>query len=72
VKGGNGQHDRTGKHPIIAAKLGLDESMKNVKNLYKTGFVSKDDFAAALRGHQGQRAIKQQKVLRGRKPLHSR
>eukprot|EP00984_Skeletonema_dohrnii_P013053 scaffold5379_cov151-Skeletonema_dohrnii-CCMP3373.AAC.3 len=28
--GGNGQHDRTGKHPIIAAKLGLDESMKNI------------------------------------------
>ena len=40
------------KHYIIAAKLGYDESLKAVKNLYKAGCVSKEDFAAALRGYQ--------------------
>ena len=44
--------DRAVKHWIIAANLGCDESLENVKNLYKAGQVSKDDFAAALRGHQ--------------------
>ena len=43
--------DRAAKHWVIAAKLGHDISLHNVKNLYKDGFVSKDDFAAALRGH---------------------
>ena len=46
-----GRVDRAAKHWIIAAKLGDDESMDNVKDLYKDGLVSKDDFAAALRGH---------------------
>eukprot|EP00986_Skeletonema_menzelii_P008926 scaffold3926_cov126-Skeletonema_menzelii.AAC.7 len=48
----NGHHDRAAKHFIIAAKLGCDESLDKVKVLYKGGHASKDDFAAALRGHQ--------------------
>ena len=48
----NGRMDRAAKHYIIAAKLGYDKSLKNVKILYKAGHVSKEDFAAALRGHQ--------------------
>ena len=48
----NGRIDRAVKHYIIAAKLGYDESLKAVKNLYKAGCVSKEDFAAALRGYQ--------------------
>ena len=48
----NGRMDRAVKHYIIAAKLGFDESLESVKDLYKAGQVSKDDFAAALRGHQ--------------------
>ena len=48
----HGSMDRATKHFIIAAKLGVDESLTHVKNLYKAGFVSKEDFAAALRGHQ--------------------
>ena len=47
----NGRTDRAVKHYIIAAKLGYDKSLKNLKNLYKAGFVSKEDFAATLRGH---------------------
>ena len=48
----NGRVDRAAKHYIIAAKLGYDESLGHVKDLYKRGLVSKEDFAAALRGHQ--------------------
>ena len=48
----DGRMDRAVKHYIIAAKLGDDDSLECVKNMYKDGHVSKDDFAAALRGHQ--------------------
>eukprot|EP00986_Skeletonema_menzelii_P020050 scaffold29968_cov131-Skeletonema_menzelii.AAC.1 len=49
---GNGRVDRAVKHYIIAAKLGDDRSLESVKDLYKAGQVSKEDFATALRGHQ--------------------
>ena len=48
----DGRVDRAVKHYIIAAKLGEDESLTRIKNLYQLGYVSKGDFAAALRGHQ--------------------
>ena len=48
----NGTCDRAVKHFIIAAKLGYDKSLETVKNLHGGGYVSKDDFAAALRGHK--------------------
>ena len=47
-----GRVDRAVKHLIIAAKLGHDKSLKSVQDLYKAGFVSKEDFNAALRGYQ--------------------
>ena len=47
----NGRLDRAVKHFTIAAKLGDDKSLENLKELYKAGYVSKEDFAAALRGH---------------------
>ena len=40
------------KHHIIGAKQGNDDSLDGVKAAYKDGFVSKDDFAAALQGHK--------------------
>jgi len=52
IENENGRPDRAVKHWIIAAKLGYDESMKTVKEGFKRGLVSKEDFAAALRGHQ--------------------
>eukprot|EP00986_Skeletonema_menzelii_P002601 scaffold709_cov142-Skeletonema_menzelii.AAC.2 len=48
----NGRVDKAVQHFIIAAKLGDDRSLENVRDLYKAGHVSKKDFAAALRGHQ--------------------
>ena len=47
-----GKIDRAARHFIIAAKLGLDMSLQRLKELHKFGFISKDDFATALRGHQ--------------------
>ena len=47
----NGKIERAVKHWIIAAKLGLDDSIQELKRCYKEGAVSKEDFAAALRTH---------------------
>jgi TPR repeat protein len=44
--------ERGMKHLIIAAKLGYDDSLNALKECYKDGIISKEDFAAALRGHQ--------------------
>jgi len=46
------RHARAVKHFIIAAKLGHDDSLRSLKDCYRKGLVSKEDFAAALRGHQ--------------------
>ena len=50
-EGSNHRYGRAGKHWIIASKLGCHMSLNEVKNLYKAGYVSKEDFAAALRGY---------------------
>ena len=47
----NKNSDRAVKHWIIAANLGEDESLKELKECYKDGLVSKEVFAVALRGH---------------------
>ncbi len=47
-----GRVDRAAKHWIIAAKLGFEKSLNSLKDLYKDGDVSKEDFNAALRGYQ--------------------
>ena len=49
----DGQLDRAIKHFIIAAKLGSDDSLAALKQLYEKEFISKEDFASALRAHQG-------------------
>eukprot|EP00985_Skeletonema_marinoi_P030769 scaffold33795_cov79-Skeletonema_marinoi.AAC.2 len=51
-EGENGRYYRAVKHFIIAAKLGHDDSVQKLKEMYKSGYVSKEDFASALRGHQ--------------------
>jgi TPR repeat protein len=52
IENENGNHERARKHWIIAANLGYDFSLGALKEGYKVGLVSKEDFAAALRGHQ--------------------
>ena len=48
----HGNFDRAVKHLVIAAKLGLDEALEEVKEGFLEGLVSKEDYEAALRGHQ--------------------
>jgi hypothetical protein len=47
-----GRSVRAAKHFIIAANLGFDVALDAVKRGFQKGHVSKDDYAAALRGHQ--------------------
>ncbi len=48
----DGRVDRAFKHWIIAAKLGYDDVLDLIKEGFMDGFVKKEDYAAALRGHQ--------------------
>jgi TPR repeat protein len=47
-----GRDERAMKHYIIAAKLGLDAALDQIKDGFKEGSVSKEDYEAALRGYQ--------------------
>jgi len=46
-----GNMDRAYKHWMISANAGYDLSMKEVQEGYKSGFVSKDDYAKTIRAH---------------------
>ena len=47
-----GNLDRAWRHWMVAAMAGDDGSLKEMKRGYAKGYVTKDDFAKALRGHQ--------------------
>ena len=47
-----GSSERALKHFIIAARLGENDSIKVLMIAFKSGLVSKDDLASALRAHQ--------------------
>ena len=48
----NGNMDRAMKHYMIAARAGFDTSLKEVGEGYKTGLVTKDEYASILRAYQ--------------------
>ena len=48
----NGDINRAMKHFMIAAKSGLEKSLKMVGEGYKGGFVTKDEYTSTLRAHQ--------------------
>ncbi len=50
--GNAGRIDIAMRHFIIAAKLGFNDALEEVKKGFQRGEVSKEDFEAALRGHQ--------------------
>jgi TPR repeat protein len=52
VEENNGRRVRAIKHWSIAAKLGNDGALQSLKDAYGKGYISKEDFASALRGHQ--------------------
>ena len=47
---GNG--DRAVRHCMISAKMGYEDSLENIKRMFKAGFATKDQYAEALRGYQ--------------------
>jgi TPR repeat protein len=47
IESRNGRVDRSVKHFTIAANLGYDESIKALKDCYRDGEISKEDFAVA-------------------------
>jgi TPR repeat protein len=52
TEGNNGMNERAAKHFIISANLGFDRALEALKEGFAKGLVGKDDYAAALRGHQ--------------------
>ncbi len=48
----NRRYDRAMRHFIISAKQGFDDALDAVKHGFQTKDVNKEDFEAALRGHQ--------------------
>lgn len=52
IEAENGRTERAVRHWIIAAKLGEDRSLENLKSAYQQRLVGKDDFESALRGHK--------------------
>jgi TPR repeat protein len=48
----NGRMERAVTHWIIAANMGLDESLKALWQYHAKGFVKKEDLTATLRAHQ--------------------
>jgi hypothetical protein len=47
-----GRSKRAAKHLVINANLGCEPSLKIVKSFFVQGVVSKEEYAAALRGYQ--------------------
>ena len=47
-----GNYDLALQHFLIAAKLGHEKSLDNVKFFFMKGLATKDDYAEALRGYQ--------------------
>jgi tetratricopeptide (TPR) repeat protein len=48
----NARIERAARHYIIAANLGCNDSLQEVKDLFVQGKVSKEEYAGALRGYQ--------------------
>ena len=47
-----GNMDRVIKHHTIAAGLGYNDSLENIKLMFMNGHATKDDYAKALRVYQ--------------------
>ena len=52
IEGQSGNIHRATKHFILAARAGHEEALGAVKEGYKHGFVTKDEYANTLRAHQ--------------------
>ena len=51
IEARDGRIERAVKHLIIAVNFGHDDAIRALRECYKDGDISKEDFAAALRAH---------------------
>ena len=47
-----GNYDRAVRHFLISAKMGLNESVENIKRIFMGGQATKEQYAQALKGYQ--------------------
>jgi len=47
-----GNHDRAVRHFLISAKMGHEESVETIKEMFKAGVATKEQYAEALKGYQ--------------------
>ena len=52
VENNAGNFDRAMKHWIISARAGDDDSLKEIRECFLEGHVTKEEFEKALRAHQ--------------------
>ena len=52
LEGEKGNHDRAVRHWLISAKMGLNESVENIKRIFMGGQATKEQYAQALKGYQ--------------------
>ena len=48
----NGNHQLAVRHYMISAKMGLDDSLNGIKDMFKDGFATKAQYAEALLGYR--------------------
>ena len=48
----SGNCDRAVRYFLISAKLGYEDSVENIKVMFKVGIATKEQYAQALRGYQ--------------------
>ena len=53
-EGQAGNHERAYKHFLIGAKAGFEPSMNYLQRGFKNGYITKDEYAGALRAYQKQ------------------
>ena len=51
-EGRAGNHGRALRHYMIAVRDGFSDSLERIKQLYTTGFATKEDYTTALRSYQ--------------------
>jgi len=51
-EGDEGNYDRAVRHYFISAKMGYEDSVENIKQMFIDGAATKDQYAQALKGYQ--------------------
>ena len=52
IEGNRWNHDRAVRHYLISAKMGLNDSVEGIKDMFMRGLATKEQYARALQGYQ--------------------